>query len=66
MLAAFNVPLFAYLCCAALIALILLARMTIAKRYSLAIRFFGFNLTLSPGSGQSRQEPRVLERAKKI
>ena len=63
--AVLNVPLVASLGCAALIALILLARMTILMRYNLVVRFFGFNLTLRPESSRGPSGPCVSERPDK-
>jgi len=49
-LAMLNAPVISLFGLAVLVVLIVLARMAISKRYSLAIRWLGFNLTLSPGT----------------
>jgi len=50
MMLASNSPLVAAFGFAVLILVVVLARMVMSRRYTLALRFFGFGLTLTPAS----------------
>jgi len=58
-LAMLNAPLISLFGLVMLVVLIILARMAISRGYFLAIRWFGFNLTLSPGA---RTDPHGVDR----